>query len=142
MFALGFVSVFDQILDTLTEQERKDIFAAYINSLGESPEQYRKDAAAMEQLASSMSGPEALTPDASGNELQKALAQIADASAAGTLAYNKFFAIGLFRLLELTGAKEPAALERLVKSLNVKPEAVNRDLLMYKVRSLGAHSTA
>jgi hypothetical protein len=35
-------------------------------------------------------------------------------------------------LLELTGAKEPAALERLVKSVGAKPEAVNKDLLLYK----------
>lgn len=45
----------------------------------------------------------------------------------------QFFAIGLFRLLELTGAKEPAALERLVKSVNVRPESVNKDLMLYKV---------
>jgi hypothetical protein len=32
----------------------------------------------------------------------------------------------------LTGAKEPAALERLVKAVGVAPEAVNKDLLMYK----------
>jgi hypothetical protein len=36
------------------------------------------------------------------------------------------------RLLELTGAKEPAALERLVKSVGAKPESVNKDLLLYK----------
>ncbi len=69
---------------------------------------------------------------------QKALAAIADAASANKFGYNKFVAIGLFRLLELTGAKEPAALERLVKSVNVKQDAVNKDLMMYKVR----HSTA
>ena len=36
------------------------------------------------------------------------------------------------RLLELTGAKEPAALEKLVKAVGVKPESVNKDLLLYK----------
>lgn len=36
------------------------------------------------------------------------------------------------RLLELTGAKEPAALEKLVKAVGVKPASVNKDLLMYK----------
>ncbi len=64
--------------------------------------------------------------------LQKALAAIAAGTSSGAFAYNKFVAIGLFRLLELTGAKEPAALERLVKAVGVKPEAVNRDLMMYK----------
>ena len=38
-----------------------------------------------------------------------------------------------FRLLEITGAKEPSALERLVKGVGVKPEAVSRDLTLYKV---------
>jgi hypothetical protein len=36
------------------------------------------------------------------------------------------------RLLELTGAKEPAALEKLVNAVGVKPASVNKDLLMYK----------
>lgn len=36
------------------------------------------------------------------------------------------------RLLELTGAKEPAALEKLVKAVGVNPASVNKDLLMYK----------
>lgn len=36
------------------------------------------------------------------------------------------------RLLELTGAKDPKALEALVTALNVSPSAVNRDLLTYK----------
>ena len=66
--------------------------------------------------------------------LQKALATIAAATASGAFANNKFVAIGLFRLLELTGAKEPAALERLVKAVGVKPESVNRDLMIYKAR--------
>jgi len=132
IYALGFVSVFDQILESLNADERKKIFAAYLGALGEQADQFRNDASTMEQIAGSLSGPDALTPDASGSELQKALAKVADRSAAGTFAYNKFFAIGLFRLLELTGAKEPAALERLVKAVGVKPEAVNRDLMLYK----------
>ena len=37
VFALGVVSVFDQILEALPEQERNDIFNAYIGSLGEEP---------------------------------------------------------------------------------------------------------
>ncbi len=46
--------------------------------------------------------------------------------------YSKFLAIGLFRLLELVGAKDPKALESVAKSLSLRPEAVNRDLLTYK----------
>ncbi len=35
-------------------------------------------------------------------------------------------------LLSCTGAKDPKALETLVKSMNVKTESVNRDLTAYK----------
>ena len=40
---------------------------------------------------------EKLEPDASGLEVQKTLAAVAEQVAAGKFAYNKFFAIGLFR---------------------------------------------
>jgi hypothetical protein len=140
------------------------------------------DAERLEADAKALTGSEGLAPDAEGSELQRVLARVAGAAADGKLAYNKFFAIGLFRwahargscrwgvsrstesagaaaswqrggqaqraahrtvrpaymarplllfspqvlpsltlpscacrLLELTGAKEPAALERLVK---------------------------
>ena len=49
--------------------------------------------------------------------------------------YSKFLAIGMFRLLELVGAKDPKALESVAKSVGLRPEAVNRDLLTYKVRN-------
>ena len=41
------------------------------------------------------------------------------------------------RLLELSGAKDPKALEGLVKSLNLRLPSVNRDLLTYKVGGCG-----
>lgn len=132
VFAMGFVSVFEQIMESVPSTERVKVFDAYINALGEDPAQYRADASMIEAQASSLSGPEGLAPSADGNELQKALASAAAASTAGNFAYNKFFAIGLFRLLELTGAKEPAALEKLVKSVGVKQESVMRDLVLYK----------
>jgi len=132
VYALGFVSVFDQILDGFDGTEKDKIFKAYINALGEDPAQYRSDAEKLEAQARELSGPDGLAPDASGNDLQQALAQVAAATAAGKFAYNRFFAVGLFRLLELTGAKEPAALEKLVKAVGVKPASVNKDLLMYK----------
>lgn len=132
VYALGFVSVFDQIMDSFDQEEKAKVFDAYVTSLGEDPKRYRADAERLEAEAKALTGPDGLAPDASGSDLQRVLASIAEASEAGKLAYNKFFAIGLFRLLELTGAKEPAALERLVKSVGAKPEAVNKDLLLYK----------
>eukprot|EP00879_Flechtneria_rotunda_P000202 GHRR01000274.1.p1 GENE.GHRR01000274.1~~GHRR01000274.1.p1 ORF type:complete len:294 (+),score=105.51 GHRR01000274.1:1140-2021(+) len=132
VYALGFVSVFDQVLDGFEETERTKIFNSYVEALQEDAAQYRADAEKLESQARSLSGPDGLVPDASGNDLQQALAAVAAATEAGKFAYNRFFAVGLFRLLELTGAKEPAALERLVKAVGVNPAAVNKDLLLYK----------
>lgn len=52
---------------------------------------------------------------------------------AGKFQYTRFFAIGLFRLLELTKAKDPKALEKLAGAMNVSLESINRDLTTYKV---------
>lgn len=132
VYALGFVSVFDQILDGFDAGDKAALFGAYVNAIGEDPSQYRADAEQLEAQARSLGSPDGLVPDASGNELQQALAAVAASTESGKFAYNRFFAVGLFRLLELTGAKEPAALEKLVKAVGVKPASVNKDLLMYK----------
>ena len=47
-------------------------------------------------------------------QIQKILAGIAARSASGEFFYTRFFAIGLFRMLELTEARDPKALESLV----------------------------
>jgi hypothetical protein len=57
----------------------------------------QSDADKLESQARELNGPDGLTPDANGNELQAALAQVAAANEAGKFAYNKFFAVGLFR---------------------------------------------
>ena len=130
--ALGICSVFDQILAGLPEEEQAAVFSAYIQALEESPEQYRKDAQALEELAKSAGGVESLMPNGSGNEAQKTMAQIADQVANGNFLYTKFFAVGIFRMLELCGAKDPKALGSLVEALGVPLERVNADLVTYK----------
>ncbi len=132
VFALGFVSVFEQIGEGLEAGTRDEIFTAYINALDESPATYRKDAAALEEWAKSLSSAEDVAPNADGDYGQKVLATIASQVEAKKFAYSKFFAIGLFRLLELTGAKDPKALGTLVSALGVRQDMVNRDLLTYK----------
>eukprot|EP00878_Enallax_costatus_P035963 GHUV01040228.1.p1 GENE.GHUV01040228.1~~GHUV01040228.1.p1 ORF type:complete len:152 (-),score=31.68 GHUV01040228.1:534-989(-) len=97
VYALGFVSVFDQILDGFDGPDKTSIFNAYIKSLGEDPARYRSDAELLESQARALSSPDGLTPDSNGNELQKALAAVAAATEAGKFAYNRFFAVGLFR---------------------------------------------
>lgn len=48
-------------------------------------------------------------------QLQKVLASVASRAAAKEFFYTRFFAIGVFRLLELTDTRDPKALEGVVK---------------------------
>lgn len=57
----------------------------------------QSDADKLEAQARELSGPDGLAPDASGNDLQRALAEVAAANEADKFAYNRFFAVGLFR---------------------------------------------
>lgn len=82
-----------------------------------------QDAERLESLAKELSSPSDLKPATEGTELQKVLGGIAERAQGGTdFLYTKFFAIGLFRLLELTGrtavlscqgAHQPACLHKL-----------------------------
>ena len=47
-------------------------------------------------------------------QIQKILSGVAARNASGEFFYTRFFAIGLFRMLELTEARDPKALEGLV----------------------------
>jgi photosystem II biogenesis protein Psp29 len=128
VFALGLVSVFDQILDG-PEVDKDALFDAYVNALGESPAQYRKDAKMMEQWASAGAS---ITPDASGSEGQQVLAQIKARVDANNFYYTRLFAVGLFRILESSGAKDPSALKGAIAALGIREDAVNKDLMLYK----------
>mmetsp|Transcript_31597 Transcript_31597/g.80975 ORF Transcript_31597/g.80975 Transcript_31597/m.80975 type:complete len:295 (-) Transcript_31597:269-1153(-) len=128
IMAMGFCSVFDQVTEGMGAAEVPAIFKAYIEALGEDPAKYRADAEKLQKLAGEASAAD-LKPDASGTELQKILAAVADSE---KFYYTKWFGIGLFRILELAGATEPKALETLVADLGVKADSVNKDLMMYK----------
>ena len=69
VFALGIVSIFDQVLDEMPEAEREGIFKAYIESLDEKPAQYRQDADKLAELAEACTSADDLIPDASGSEV-------------------------------------------------------------------------
>lgn len=70
-----------------------------------------QDAERLEGLAKGLGSPSELKPAVEGSELQKLLGDIAERAKGGTdFLYTKFFAIGLFRLLELTGAAPFASL--------------------------------
>jgi photosystem II biogenesis protein Psp29 len=132
VMALGVCSVFDQILQGLPEEEQKAVFNAYVTALEENPEQYRKDAATLEEAAKAAGSVDALIPSASGNDIQQTMAAIAEKVSSGKFLYTKFFAVGVFRMLELAGAKDPKALGSLVEGLGIPLERVNADLVTYK----------
>ena len=132
VMALGICSVFDQVLQGLPDAERESVFNAYIRALEEDPAQYRADAARLEEWASAAGSAEALVPAAEGNDCQKMMADISDMVKNGKFLYTKFFAVGLFRMLELAGGKDPKALGTLVDGLGIPLERVNADLVTYK----------
>eukprot|EP00466_Bigelowiella_natans_P005790 jgi/Bigna1/91963/estExt_fgenesh1_pg.C_1380012 len=138
VFALGVCSVFDQVFESLGEDKKQQLFEGYIGALAETPATYRADQASLEEWAKSKSAAD-IAPKADGDQFEKILAGISENSE--NFLYSKFFSIGLFRMLELTGAKDPKALENLVTSLNLRMEPVIRDLNYYK-SSLSALITA
>jgi len=111
VFALGVCSVFDQVFESLSEEKKTQLFEAFITALDEDPSLYRSDQASLEAWAKSKSAADIL-PKSDGDDVEQVLAEVAATS--DSFLYSKFFSIGLFRLLELTGAKDPKALENLV----------------------------
>ena len=98
---------------------------AFLKALDENPDQYRKDQAALTSSASAAGGVEGLVG-------LDCLAALKAKAAAGTLVYSRFIAIGMFRLLELAGAMEPAALGKLAEASGVPLSKINGDLALYK----------
>ena len=107
------------------------MFNAFITALQEDPNQYRADAARLEEWARSASAADVI-PSSDGSDGQQVLSKVADATKESRFLYTKFFAIGLFRILELAGGKDPKALGAVVTALGVPQERVNADLLTYK----------
>jgi len=129
VFSTGFCSVFDQVMEGYETEEVKAIFDAYINSLEESPEQYRNDATRMEAAAESAGSADGLFENA---ETSEALNQAKARMEQGKFLYTKFFTIGLFRLLEKAGNVDPASLDKVISHVGISKERVTSDLGLYK----------
>ncbi|XP_038888611.1 protein THYLAKOID FORMATION1, chloroplastic [Benincasa hispida] len=134
VFALGFVTVYDQLMEGYPSDEDRDaIFQAYIKALNEDPEQYRIDAQKLEEWARSQTAASLVDFASREGEVESTLKDIAErAGSKGNFSYSRFFAIGLFRLLELANATEPSILEKLCASLNIDKKGVDRDLDVYR----------
>ncbi|KAI4325108.1 hypothetical protein MLD38_030532 [Melastoma candidum] len=134
VFALGFVTAYDQLMEGYpSDEDREAIFKAYIRALNEDPEQYRADALKLEEWARSQNPDTLVDFSARGGEVEEILKDIAErAGGNGSFSYSRFFAVGLFRLLELANATEPTILDKLCASLNVNKRSVDRDLDVYR----------
>ncbi|KAK9156082.1 hypothetical protein Sjap_003562 [Stephania japonica] len=134
VFALGFVTVYNQLMDGYPSDEDRDaIFRAYIQALKEDPEQYRTDAQKLEDWACGQNANTLVEFSSRDGEVEAILKDIA-ARAGGkdSFSYSRFFAVGLFRLLELANATEPTVLEKLCIALNIDKRSVDRDLDVYR----------
>ncbi|KAK8617422.1 hypothetical protein V6N13_080338 [Hibiscus sabdariffa] len=134
VFALGFVTVYDQLMEGYPSDEDRDaIFQAYINALKEDPQQYRVDAQKLEEWARGQTSSSLVEFSSRDGEVEVILKDIAErAGGKGSFSYSRFFAVGLFRLLELANATEPTVLEKLCAALNINKRSVDRDLDVYR----------
>ncbi|KAL2328283.1 hypothetical protein Fmac_021710 [Flemingia macrophylla] len=134
VFALGFVTVYEQLMEGYpSDEDREAIFQAYIQALNEDPEQYRVDAKKLEEWARAQNPTSLVEFSSREGEVEGLLKDIAErAGGKGDFSYSRFFAIGLFRLLELANAMEPTILEKLCAVLNVNKRSVDRDLDVYR----------
>ncbi|XP_022764013.1 protein THYLAKOID FORMATION1, chloroplastic-like isoform X1 [Durio zibethinus] len=134
VFALGFVTVYDQLMEGYPSDEDRDaIFQAYIKALKENPQQYRIDAQKLEEWARAQTSSSLVEFPSRDGEVEGILKDIAErAGGKGSFSYSRFFAVGLFRLLELANATEPTVLEKLCAALNINKRSVDRDLDVYR----------
>ncbi|KAI3736216.1 hypothetical protein L6452_15754 [Arctium lappa] len=134
VFALGFVTVYDQLMDGYpSDDDREAIFQAYIKALNEDPQQYRTDAQKLEDWARTQSSGTLVDFSSREGEIEGILKDIAErAGGNGNFSYSRFFAVGLFRLLELSNATETTILEKLCAALNIDKRSVDRDLDVYR----------
>lgn len=134
VFALGFVTVYDQLMEGYPSDDDKEaIFQAYVNALNEDPQQYRADAQKMEAWGRAQNPSSLLDFSSKTGEVEDILKDIAErAGGNGSFSYSRFFAVGLFRLLELANATDPTILEKLCAALNINKRSVDRDLDVYR----------
>ncbi|KAL5581897.1 hypothetical protein UlMin_014339 [Ulmus minor] len=133
VFALGFVTVYDQLMEGYpSDEDRKAIFQAYIKALQEEPEDYRADAQRLEDWARAQNASSLVEFSSKEGDVEGILKDISERASQGKFSYSRFFAVGLFRLIELANATEPTILEKLCTALNIDKRSVDRDLDVYR----------
>jgi hypothetical protein len=124
--SLGFVSVYDQLFEGFpSDEEKAKIFECFVEALSEDPKQVRADAAEMAAFAESAGSVDKLVE----NPMFASMKALNDDK---KFAYSRYDAIGLFRMLELAAATDPAALEKMATASGLQLKKVNGDLGLYK----------
>jgi precorrin-4 methylase len=72
----------------------------------------RIDAKKLEEWARAQTPSSLVDFSSREGEIEGTLKDIAERVASGNFSYSRFFAVGLFRLLELSNASEPTVLEK------------------------------
>jgi hypothetical protein len=79
---------------------------------------FRADAQKMEEWARSQNGNLLVEFSSRDGEIESILKDISErAQGKGNFSYSRFFAVGLFRLLELSNATEPTVLDKVVLAI-------------------------
>lgn len=133
VFGLGIVTVLNQLLEGLGEEESTRIQTAYFASLGDDVNAIKADAAALEEWARTSGKTNGLKMDsADGDATKEKLMAIAARVAGGDWLYTKFFSIGLFQVLQQSGQTDPEHFTELVAAMSLDKDRVTKDLKIYK----------
>jgi photosystem II biogenesis protein Psp29 len=143
IYALGVVSSFNRFMSGYRpETDKASIFQALCQALGKDPQQYRRDAEALESWATRVSPSEVLdvlSQTHSSGETSEVEAAVRAIAANSHFKYSRLFAIGLYSLLELAEAdfvKENSKLEEILepisKTLNLSADKLKKDLELYR----------
>lgn len=76
------------------------------------PFHYRLDSQKLEEWARAQNSSSLVEFLSKEGEVEETLKDISERAANGNFSYSRFFAVGLFRLLELANATEPTVLEK------------------------------
>ncbi|KAG5597016.1 hypothetical protein H5410_038248, partial [Solanum commersonii] len=114
VFALGFVTVYDQLMEGYPSEEDPD-------------------AQKLEEWARTQNANTLVDFSSKDGEIENIFKDIAQrAGTKDSFCYSRLFAVGLFRLLELANVTDPTILEKLCAALNVNKKSVDRDLDVYR----------
>ncbi|MBE9076836.1 photosystem II biogenesis protein Psp29 [Romeria aff. gracilis LEGE 07310] len=142
IYALGVVTTFERFTQGYTpESGRQSIFTALVQSVGDSPEQYRQDAEALQSSVAGLSLADlkaqfAAAKEQGGSLLQDTLHKVANNP---KFKYSRLFAIGLYTLIESADAEalkdkaqRDALLQEVAEALGLGPEQFVKDLDLYR----------